>query len=363
MAFIQTAAALGQRPGIGLSTDNALPERHIVVELLRSAAPLLGLKPAVLATLEAMLSCLAPKRTHHTVFASNATLAFRRNGLSDRTIRRHAALLQEHGLLLRHDSPNKKRYSRHSSADGATLRFGFDLTPLFDRLHHIAQLAAQAEQQRERLAYLRCKLRSAAQDALLRNAEDAVALDRLKALRRKLTIEDCETLLTALEPVPAEGTEDLGQQPALSASDGQFVRHYQRSNKEITERKNAENAAKPERSADPQDLSVSDLVQACPEAAQFAQTPVITTHDVVTHARVLAPMLGIDAASYHAAQDRIGPLGAAVTVWALVQRHDTIRRVGAYFRAITSGAKSDGFDPFSLVRRMLTNAGGVNCAA
>ena len=127
MAFIQATAPTGLRTSELLSADNSIPERHIVIETLRNAAPRLGLSASVIATLDAMLSCLAPKRNHHTVFASNATLTFRRNGISERTIRRHAATLQELGLLVRRDSPNRKRYTKHSRNEGKALRFGFDL--------------------------------------------------------------------------------------------------------------------------------------------------------------------------------------------------------------------------------------------
>ena len=154
MAFRQAAASLGARNNEVLSADNAIPERHIIITTLRNAAPLMGLKASVIATLDAMLSCLPPKRNHHTVFASNLTLTFRRNGISDRTIRRHAAVLQELGLLIRRDSPNKKRFSRHNSHEGKSLRFGFDLSPLFERLQEIASHAAEAVQIKELLDYL-----------------------------------------------------------------------------------------------------------------------------------------------------------------------------------------------------------------
>lgn len=360
MAFIQAAAPFGQREGNVLSADNAPPERHIIVDLLRRAAPMLGLKPPVVATLEAMLSCLAPKRNHHTVFASNATLAFRRNGISDRTLRRHFAQLSECGLLCRHDSPNRKRYSRHNSADGQALRFGFDLSPLFARLQEIARLAAAVAQEEDKRAYLRCKLRAAAQAALAREPENARALETLRLLRRNLTSEQCEDLLAGLETIAAEGPSDAAapapqplpcvntatdpnpcEQTKMSASDGQNVRHHQRSNKEYTEE---------------EPLSVSQLLTACPEAAQFSLEKITTIGDVVTHARVLAPMIGIDMANYQTAQARIGPERTAVTVWLMVQLHDRIRRAGAYFRSLTSGRNSDGFDPFHLARRLAERA-------
>lgn len=351
MAFIQAAAPFGQREGGVLSADNALPERHIVVDLLRKAAPLLGLTPPALATLEAMLGCLAPKRNHHTVFASNATLAFRRNGISDRTLRRHVEQLTECGLLIRNDSPNRKRYSRHNPADGKALRFGFDLSPLFTRLHDIASLAAAAVQQQEALAYLRCKLRAAAQQTLTGNPDDPRALDILRQLRRKLSVAECEELLSGLQANVIEGlveTAPVDSNPApsdmietkqTSANDGQNVRHHQRS---ITEDSEEEETP----------LSVTELMAACPDAVQFSLEKITSVAEVVAHARALAPMVGIDAANYQAAQARIGPMRTAVTVWLMIQLHDRIRRTGAYFRSITSGRNSAGFDPFRIARRM-----------
>ena len=350
MAFIQAAAPCGQRGAPALSADNAPPERHVVVDLIRKAAPLLGLKPPVIATLEAMLGCLAPKRRHNTVFASNATLVFRRNGISDRTLRRHVAQLTDCGLLIRHDSPNRKRFTRHDPLGGQALRFGFDLTPLFSRLQEIAQLATRAAHEAERLAYLRCKLRAAAQQALTRDIEDADAQTALRALRRKLTAADCEAMLEMLAPPCGLGQPDQGADtpaprssaavtPArMTASDGQNVRHHQRSRKEDTEEE--------------EPLSVTDLLNACPEAAQFSLGKIATVPDVIRHADTLAPMIGIDAANYQAARTRLGPLAAALTVWAITEIHGRINRAGAYFRAITTGTRSDGFDPFRLIQRL-----------
>jgi len=347
MAFIQTAAALGSRPDGALSADNTLPERHIIVDLLRQAAPLLGLKPPVIATLDAMLSCLPPRRSHHTVFASNATLAFRRNGISDRTIRRHVITLQDAGLLARHDSPNGKRFTRRDPATGSALRFGFDLSPLFARLHELAALAAETLREQEQRAYLRCKLRSAAHQALTADPESETALAALRALRRQLSSDALQGLLKAFGPVAPEGPADQPAAPGsaeMSGSDGQNVRHHHKSNKENTDKNPRED-----------DISVTQLIAACPEAAQYSLRKIETSSDVIAHARTLAPMIGIDTATYDAAQARIGPMRSAVTVWAMLQFHARIRRVGAYFRALTSGARSADFDPFALIRRLSAN--------
>ncbi|WP_050525733.1 plasmid replication protein RepC [Pseudorhodobacter aquimaris] len=343
MAFTQATAPGGLRNNEILSADNALPERHIVIATLRNAAPRLGLSPSVISTLDAMLSCLAPKRNHHTVFASNATLTFRLNGVSDRTVRRHAAVLQEAGLLVRHDSPNRKRFTKHSRQDGMALRFGFDLSPLFARLQEIAALAAEVLHEQEQIDYLRAKIRAAANALLIDNPDDEMAQNTLRLLRRKLALNDCQEILAKLADVPVQAETADEQQPVITTNmtdnDGQIVRHHHKSNKELIDKESTP-------------ITITELLTACPEANKFALHRIETAHDVIGHARTLAPMIGITNESYEAAHRRLGPLRAAATVWAILQFHSKIRKVGAYFRAITTGDKSAAFSPEALVRRL-----------
>ena len=63
-------------------------------------------------------------------------------------------------------------------------------------------------------------------------------------------------------------------------------------------------------------------------------------------------MIGITSQNYEAANERLGPLRTAATVWAIMQFHDKIKAVGAYFRSITTGSKSEGFSPEKLIRRL-----------
>ena len=132
MADVQSSAPISAWDNPVLSADN-VPDRKILGEVLRDAAPLLGLGAPVAATLDALLSFLPPKRRHHTVFASNATLSARRHGVTDRTLRRHITALIDAGLLIRRDSPNRKRYMRIDTSAQVALRFGLDLSPLFQR--------------------------------------------------------------------------------------------------------------------------------------------------------------------------------------------------------------------------------------
>ena len=323
MAFRQISAPAGPRPERSLSADNP-PPRHAVMDILRRAS--LGLNAGVLATLDSLLGCLPPRRNHHTVFASNATLAFRRNGITDRTLRRHIAALAEAGLLARHDSPNGKRYTRRGPDGGTVLRFGLDLTPLFARLPDLQAQAQNADLEAERIAYLRAKLRAAAAERLRHDPADDHAADALRALRRKLSVSQCEALLAALPPVRAEAP--------VSAHDGQNVRHQQNP---TTERKTPGRAG---------DLTVRDLVEACPEAISYASEPIATVTQAITHARTLARLQGIDAQE---AEKTLGPVGAALALWAITQLGNTIRNARAYFRAMI---RRPDFDPIRLVRQL-----------
>jgi len=356
MALIQATAPTGLRTSEILSADNSIPERHIVVATLRNAAPRLGLSASVISTLDAMLSCLAPKRNHHTVFASNSTLTFRRNGISDRTVRRHAAKLQEIGLLVRRDSPNRKRFTKHNSHAGQALRFGFDLSPLFDRLHEIASMAAEVMKEREQIDYLRAKIRAAANVSLIDNPNDATALNVFRVLRRKLSLKDCEEILSALpiSLVEAESPDDQTSNLAttLTASDGQNVRHHHKSNKEHIDKEDIPQKKQTAPVNSDAAITIPELLSACPEAAQFSLRRIETVHDVIAHARTLAPMIGISPQNYEAAHEQLGALRTAATVWAIMQFHDKIKAVGAYFRSITIGSKSEGFSPEKLIRRL-----------
>ena len=356
MAFTQATAPTGLRTNRELSADNSIPERHIVVATIRTAAPRLGLTASVISTLEAMLSCLAPERNHHTVFASNVTLSFRRNGISDRTIRRHAATLQEVGLLVRHDSPNRKRFTRHSGDGGKALRFGFDLSPMFDRLHEIAALAAEVMREKEQIGYLRTKIRAVANARLLDNPDDGTALTVLRTLRRKLTVQDCEQILAELEvcTVQAEaiGDQRSDEPTTMTDTDGHFVRHHHKSTIEHIDKEKRPQKNETTVPVADAPITIAELLTACPQAAVLSLKRITTPHDVIAHARTLAPMMGISLNSYDAAHQRLGPIRAAATVWAIMQFHEKIKAVGAYFRAITTGSKSAEFSPEKLIRRL-----------
>ena len=354
MAFEHASAPTGQRVRLALSADNTKPDRFTLMETLSQAASLLGIGPSVVATVDALLSCLPPKRNHDMVYASNATLVLKRNGISDRTLRRHLAQLVDLALVTRVDSPNGKRYSKRDPSKGTAIRFGLNLTPLFAAYQRLVALAQKHVAEKARASYLRTKLRCAIRHLDHLGRSDIADVVR-GVLRRQLSVDQLETWLADLEfrvpQINGITVETPLTTEEMSATNGQNVRHQQNSKKENTD-KASEQAAAPEPSPD-QNLSLAQLTQACPEAASFLPAPLASPADVIAHARRLAPMIGIDRHCYENAEGHLGPLGTALTIWGLMERQQRIFRFGAYFRSITSGNRRQSFDPWKLINHLV----------
>ena len=349
MAFHRIARPAGTRTEEALSADNAFPDRFTVIDILRRAGPALGLRAPVIATVDALLSCLPPKRSHHTVFASNETLSARLGGTSERTLRRHFAILIDAGLLRREDSPNRKRYVRRDSETGLCLRFGFDLRPLFARVAALAEVAEAATRRAEHLHLLRQLLRLAIGRALARDPEHVEAQAARRLLRCAATPEQVQELLgklpeagldSAMHELPEEtSTSDL------AGSDGHFVRHHQNRKKES---KNLEPAKTPVDNSPP--LTLGTVLNKCPEPLAFAEQLPRSWDDVIRLGSTLAPMIGVTQDLYQQALRRRGALETALAIWILVSRGKQVRSPAAYFRALTLQTKERKFQVWDYFR-------------
>jgi len=355
MSFKHASAPINARTIEVLSADNAKPDRFTLIDTVRRAASELQIGPSVIATLDALLSCLPPNRTHDLVFASNATLVMRRNGISDRTLRRHLANLIEAGFLNRVDSPNGKRYSKRDPAMGTVLRFGLDLAPLFAAFMRLRKIAQEQAVSIARTAYLRTKLRVAINLSLTNHCDCEVAITAQKSLRRKLSNDELTDWLEKLRMTATikEETDCKIASAALemSGSNGQNVRHQQNSIKEFKDKEQKPTDQKNEKPKS--DLTLAALIDACPQAAGFLPEKVNSFLDVVSHARRLAPMMGIGQVCYDAAEAKHGQMGVALTIWGLLEMQHKIQKLGPYFRAITSGKRSATFDPWRLIDRLI----------
>lgn len=319
--------------GSALRDGAVAPNRFVIRDLMSTLGPSLGLKAPVLHTLDVLLSFLPPTRDHHMVFASNASLLARAQGLSERSLRRHLQLLAEAGLLARQSSANGKRFARRSAE--AVLHFGLDLTPLFEKLPMIAEMAAQLRAEAQHAALIRQQIRAACQSRLARDPHDPLALDSLRLLRRKLD----QDRLIALRDSLAEALPQTSHPVEVTAKDGQNGRHHKSKIKDIT--------IKQDFTSD-----VEILCDACPDALTLAPRPVTDWTAASDLAKNIHPSLGITAELYNKAQRQIGVEAVTIVIWRIIQCFSQIRNAAAYFASLTCGPQSKRFDPVQWLRRL-----------
>ncbi|MBL9060796.1 MAG: replication initiation protein, partial [Mangrovicoccus sp.] len=139
------------------AADDAVDKWQVFRDLTTARAAL-GLPSRALTVLSALLSFHPETELCGDdpiiVFPSNRRLAERAHGMAEATLRRHLAALTEAGLILRHDSPNGKRYAARDGSGALSAVFGFDLRPLLVRA---AEIAAAARATRDAAEALRRK--------------------------------------------------------------------------------------------------------------------------------------------------------------------------------------------------------------
>ncbi|EBA05641.1 plasmid replication protein RepC [Sagittula stellata] len=322
------------------------------------------------------------------VYPSNRMLAERAHGMAESTLRRHLAALVGAGLLLRHDSPNGKRYVRRDGTGEVVTAFGFDLRPLLVRAPDIVDAAEQARAEAEALRTLRERVVLIVRDAVKllvygRDAglsgtwdawDDALRLMQ-RALRRKLgfgdlqVIEDQATeVLSALKEavVPVseavsdavEKTQDIPQETEeMSGKDSDSGRHLQTSNPEtsVSELSPEKGRGGGSDSAPPIPLVL--VLKACPDVLDYARRPIETWGDLVDTADFLRGMLGISPSAWVEAVTHLGACNAAVTVACILQRADQIQSPGGYLRSLTMRGAEGAFSTGPMVMALLNGNG------
>jgi replication initiation protein RepC len=336
------------------------PDKWALLDRLTIAADSFELSHRTLTVLKALLSFLPsrhiPDGPAGVVFASNARLSDRLHGMPESTLRRHLAQLVRLGLLVRRDSPNRKRFARNRGGEIA-LAFGFDLSPLVLQAALIERAASEAEAQQERLLAQRDRI-LVLRHALIRQEGNCALSDEAgRLLRRKPEAEMLSQLEAqlhaALEAVESEAVECEPTAPCLSlstvqvsASDSQNERHIQDSDKfylnsERTQRsktpdvKTADNRKPSQEDAG---VTLADVLETCKEARSFFPERLRDWRDLVRVGDQIAPMLGIDQPVLIEAKRNMGAESAAVTVLCLLEKAATIRSPGAYLRRLTQMA-------------------------
>lgn len=354
-------------------------DKYQILTALTQARAAFQVTDRDLAVLSALISFHHDRRLEGAdliVFPSNAALSARAHGMAESTLRRHLRALVQAGLILRHDSPNGKRYATRAAPDGSRLAFGFDLRPLILRADEIFAAAIAAQEAAEALRRLRervvLQLRDArklveyAQDSL-RGQFDALE-DRIRltarSLRRKLNHADLTDLAEVAKGLlkeanalfPKDNTEDL------HGNDLQNERHIQYSNPTLTEsepsKKMEDGAADPipspsDPEAPPPQLPLGLVLKAVPDLRDYAPDGIKDWHQFIVTVAFVRGMLGINEHAWAEACRIMGDAQAAITVACILQRAEHIAKPGGYLRSLSARAAEGRFSTGPMVMALL----------
>lgn len=370
-----SAGQLAAQAMLEAPIPDAVPDKWTIIKELTAARLAFGVTDRDLAVLHALVSF----HPHDSladgegtiVFPSNAALSERAHGMAESTLRRHLAALVSAQLIIRHDSPNGKRYAARGVNGGIDRAFGFDLRPLLVRLPEIAAAAHEARAAALRLKRLReavvLRLRDAAkliafgQEEVHANWDEVE--DRLKliqrSMRRKLYAEDLNLLNQEAEALLADVSAVLSkiETEKMNGNDAVFERHLQYSN---IKHSDSEPSLEEERAAEVE-LSIGQrpklplylVVKACPDLIDYIPSGVHSWPELVAAANFVRPMLGISDDAWRRAELAMGAEAAAITVVGILQRASEIRSPGGYLRALTSKAEEGAFSPGPMIMALL----------
>jgi len=319
------------------------------------------------------------------VFPSNAALSERAHGMAESTLRRHLAALVGAGLILRHDSPNGKRYAARGAGGEVVRAFGFDLRPLLVRAAEINNAAAEARAAADRLKRCREAITLLRRDALKLvqygresgfdgpwEGFEAALLDIHRQMRRKLPLEQIETIKNDLENLLARIRRNFEKTEKMGGNDVNIERHFHNSKPDSHESELCQEKAKgddgghtktptnhdPAKSGQTEgagepNIPLALVLKACPDILPYATGPVRHWHDLVSLAQFVRGMMGISPDAWTDAQRIMGTEIAAVTVAGILQRVDEIRSPGGYLRALTRKAEEGRFSPGPMIMALL----------
>ncbi|OOY10904.1 hypothetical protein BMG00_17260 [Thioclava marina] len=372
------AGLLAHRQMAEISVGEASVDKYAVLSALTQARAAFRVSDRDLAVLSALVSFHQERELAGDdliVFPSNAALSARTHGMAESTLRRHLRALVTAGLVLRHDSPNGKRYAARDRAGQIRVAFGFDLRPLVLRAAEIFAAAQAAEEAAEALRRLRERAVLFLRDArkLIEFAQESSkpGLDALddrarllaRSLRRKLDhaeiaeIEDAARLL--LDEANALYSHDKTKE--MSGNDVISERHIQDSTRfknesepsnEMEEGDAVVPCPAPSRPADSA-IPLGLVLRAAPDIRDYARDGISDWYQLVATASLVRGMLGISEDGWQEACRIMGDVPAAITVACILQRAEQIGKPGGYLRALSAKAAEGGFSPGPMVMALL----------
>jgi replication initiation protein RepC len=105
------------------------------------------------------------------------------------------------------------------------------------------------------------------------------------------------------------------------------------------------------------DIRLDEVLSVCPDIADYARGGRISSwHDMIGAAETVRSMLGISPSAWAEARQAMGPLVAATTLAAMLQRSAVIRSPGGYLRDLTARAQDARFSVRPMLRALRDGA-------
>jgi replication initiation protein RepC len=358
--------------------DHSEPlDKWDLFRLICEARILVGVSDRSLTVLNALLTFYPGKELVEDqgmiVFPSNKQLSLRSNGMASATLRRHLAALIKQGLIIRHDSPNGKRYQRKGSYGQEDATFGFSLQPLLARASEFANMANHIRAEKVALKAIREQLTLVRRDIgkMIEMAlEEGLELgqgaswselhdqfrDLVVRIPRKADILELKPLLKefeALRDLVNKSLENHLNSEQSSANESQSERHYHNSKPNIyfesepASKKEVE--GKSEVNQDRMKPKVRSyplgmVLQACPQVSIYSTGGQIRHWvDLIQTTDTIRTMFGISPHAYEAAIEAMGQEQVAIVIACMLERSDKIASPGGYLRVLTKKALDHDF--------------------
>lgn len=269
-----------------------------------------------------------------TVFPSNASLSGRLHGMPESTLRRHIAVLIDAGMILRHDSPNGKRYATRDGKGQIDRIFGFDLSPLLHQAETISAAAEAAQETRRLTRKLRQTVFLLLRDvsAVLEHQNNACIFhedlaEMQRQLRRKLDLDALFAMEAGLRELLDSNSEHSAETTKSSGNDARNERHQHNADSDLHES---------DRGDDQQELPpLAIVLKAAPEMEIYATRAIEDWQGLSQLAEFVRPMMGVTTETWQSARRMLGDRRASIALACILQRFTQIRSPGAYLRRLS----------------------------
>lgn len=365
-----TAQSTGWRsvkPVVPQASDSYTSDKSDLYKAARLAARVLNLRAAPAAVLDALVGSYGGKLTNGRmlVWPSNDFIADR-SRYCERSVRSAISTLRSLGLIAAMDSANGKRFARRDATGKVTQAFGFDLSPLINRLSEFTDRFIEIkEREREREAIFDQITidRRSAQEALRALSDQFPSEDIGDLTERALELAKRSPRRTFKGSIDGIASawfvlrEEI-EARYFAACGGKNCRHKDNNTNAIETscNKGTENF---EETIERPRANLKDLIAACPDAIEFFGR-LRSDIDLISGAGRLRGQLGVSLSAWEEARREIGPLPAAATLALVMQTQikprpgaEQIRNLGGYFRAMVRLIREGRVSIDGEIRRML----------